>query len=772
MNSRLLFLFAIPLTLSAIAHESGSKKTRVKVDPRLAARLSGIDSTEKIESLNDFLSLAKTVETGTGTQQVVKLVYDRRNASTPHAHFMNTNQYPFHYDFVTSKLGYRRPLEEFNKNYEGSGKDRLFNLISLSLSPRKRDDGKTEILLELWTGDTLEAKYLEELFEEVKKRLPNEMVVTFHPLSRSQEVMAKKLNKTKTPSVTTAELFAGRDYWALNEGTAYGYVKLVKKGDGSAEKLDLTNIAIFDDVPNDIGLVGGVVTQGYQTPLSHINVKSKNRGTANASLRNAFEVFKPYEGQPIKLTVSGDRYQIEPLPRDKADKLIHDFWESKKPRLNSKLQYVLDPALNGKFVDLSRYYDHLPSKAEHSQLIKRVGGKSANLALIHYLLGRSKNVMNVKTPEALALPFNAYEAFINDKQVGLDAKRPTEAVSLKELTERRLRESGLLDNTKIHPIAKVSPVLKELRDAYQRKTVPESILQMFKKAIVDDKNSPIHLSKKVPRIRLRSSTNSEDIEGFTGAGLYNSVGVNLFKKLEDSEGHDIDEPRKWEKIEQDLKEKLPEVFSSAWNDRAFMEREWFGLDGKQHLDVKVGLAVHHAFPSKNWDGEDAEVANGVAVTTNIYDRNNQLPQFYINGQHFDLAVTNPPTAEELDEHGEDPRKPYVTEENIVTAFNPDPVLDGQPDSFKNWSYERLRNSSLKDGGSVFNDDTSSSNDLKKMELRRLAGALQVLQRGMARVYGKDPNTYPIDVEWKISVDGKGKPREIWIKQAREFALSE
>ena len=46
---------------------------------------------------------------------------------------------------------------------------------------------------------------------------------------------------------------------------------------------------ITDDVPNDVPLVGGLITEAFQTPLSHVSVLSRNRGTPNMALRDARE---------------------------------------------------------------------------------------------------------------------------------------------------------------------------------------------------------------------------------------------------------------------------------------------------------------------------------------------------------------------------------------------------------------------------------------------------------------------------------------------------
>ena len=44
---------------------------------------------------------------------------------------------------------------------------------------------------------------------------------------------------------------------------------------------------MLDEAPNDISVVQGIITEEFQTPLSHVNVLSQNRKTPNMGLRNA-----------------------------------------------------------------------------------------------------------------------------------------------------------------------------------------------------------------------------------------------------------------------------------------------------------------------------------------------------------------------------------------------------------------------------------------------------------------------------------------------------
>jgi phosphoenolpyruvate synthase/pyruvate phosphate dikinase len=87
---------------------------------------------------------------------------------------------------------------------------------------------------------------------------------------------------------------------------------------------------------------------------------------------------------------------------------------------------------------------------------------------------------------------------------------------------------------------------------------------------------------------VRSSSNSEDLPGFNGAGLYDTVG-NVRGK-------------------QAIGEALKYVWASIWNVRAVEEREAFGIDHKQvYMGVLVQIGIN-------------ATAAGVLVTKNLWDR--------------------------------------------------------------------------------------------------------------------------------------------------------
>jgi phosphoenolpyruvate synthase/pyruvate phosphate dikinase len=101
--------------------------------------------------------------------------------------------------------------------------------------------------------------------------------------------------------------------------------------------------------------------------------------------------------------------------------------------------------------------------------------------------------------------------------------------------------------------------------------------------------------------RLRSSSNTEDLVGFSGAGLYESLSVAL---------GDPDRP---------IAGGLRRVWASLWLPRAYDEREQANID---HARTSMGVLVHPAFPD--------ERANGVAISRDLTDPIDGSA-YYING---------------------------------------------------------------------------------------------------------------------------------------------
>jgi hypothetical protein len=210
-------------------------------------------------------------------------------------------------------------------------------------------------------------------------------------------------------------------------------------------------------------------------------------------------------------------------------------------------------------------------------------------------------------------------------------------------------------------------------------------------------------------MRFRTSTNSEDLDGFPCAGCYESQ---------------TGDPKNWETV----LDAVRGAWSSIWLFRTFEERSYYGID---HHSVGMALLVHHNFP--------AEEANGVAVTNNPFDIEGLEPAFYVNVQWGGQAeVVHPPAG--------------VTSDSFLYFFsNPN-----QPITF-------LAHSNLVPEGETV---------LTSKQTYELGVALDAIHNRFSAAYGpKSGNKgwYAMDVEFKFDDMDQtdGKPH-LFVKQARPY----
>ncbi len=141
-------------------------------------------------------------------------------------------------------------------------------------------------------------------------------LLVYHPTGETQVGICREekdeFKNLGIGVILTSELYHGVDYSALNTGVACG---VLQPGRASGN-YSYDDIVVFQDIPNDISHVAGVITTIPQTPLSHINLRAKQNGTPHAFIQHFTETeeYQTLLGEYVRFTAMPGGYTLEGIP--------------------------------------------------------------------------------------------------------------------------------------------------------------------------------------------------------------------------------------------------------------------------------------------------------------------------------------------------------------------------------------------------------------------------------------------------------------------------
>ncbi len=639
--------------------------------------LSSIGCTSDFEALAS-LPLDVTIP---GARSM-KFVIDTQDAKEPdHLYFQNSERYPLHKSFVSENIP-RVALGDFNNNYYGD-QNRRFRLGAIT-----HYEQPDIWALELAPYDTSNATMIKMMFDTITKdKAFFRPGLAFHPTSDTLTGVAQLLDLS-IPVVTTDDIFAKTDYQPLTRASAMGVLTFLTAAEVySGAFIPYNSIVVLDEAPNDISVVAGIITEQFQSPLSHINVLATNRKTPNMGLRNAKSnpaVLK-YKDQWVQLTVAADKFDIVPVDPAVGQK---NFEDSRPPPVT-----LPEPDLTEtRIQDVEALVPNFDANAK--QLVARAailtavqayGGKSANYSVLAQVPG-------VPVAKAFAIPLYYYDKFMKDN--GLYA----------------MIDGFLSDDTFNNNPTVRQELLRDLRNAMMMGQIDQDLQDQLRAKFAKDYTGT---DGKPIIMRLRTSTNSEDLAGFPCAGCYNSQSGD---------------PANWESVLDGMRM----AYSTAWLFRTFEERSYYRVD---HKKVGMGLLVHHKYIN--------EIANGVAITANPYDlTQSDATTYFVNTAYGGVnSVVALPTG--------------VTSDQFL-------YFVGAPGN--NINYLQRTNQPLPAG---------SEHVLTPKQVNALGTALTLLNNVFRKAYTDQPTGwYAMDVEFKFcAVDYYGNITDtptLWLKQARSY----
>jgi hypothetical protein len=464
-----------------------------------------------------------------GGERFTKFVVDLK---TDAIYYFDVDVYRVHKDFVFAEL-YKKPrtpeaVREFDKNYHADKPEFLLCYLVHHLASDKWT-------FAFWEGDKMTAEHVRHAYARMKATFYLASLVKFRPDSDRQEKVALELSGI--PVLTNDQLYKDAEYQMFNPGLAIGTLRLVPAGADFAElTFKPDEIVILPESLPDITPVAGILSETFSTPLSHVSLRARAWGIPNVGLKTAGTKFADLVGKTVYFEATAAKATLREATAEESA-----AWQK---------QAAADRAVVIPKADLATR-DLRTLDALRAADATAYGTKAANLGEIVH--GKQEAVVAAapspldafSVPPGFGVPITYYDAHL--RAAKLDKTIEELLADPKFASDAAYRKQKLADLRTAIIAAPLDPVLAgELATAVDGITGGDAGKGVF----------------------VRSSTNAEDLPGFNGAGLYDTV-PNV-------KGADA------------LAKALKTVWASVWNLRAYEEREFFHID---HLRVYGAVLV-------------------------------------------------------------------------------------------------------------------------------------------------------------------------------------
>ncbi|MEU8890875.1 PEP/pyruvate-binding domain-containing protein [Streptomyces sp. NPDC048442] len=476
---------------------------------------------------NLSLPLFRTLSGVLAGHPYLKVVVDRAENTW---HLLDTAAHPFHVNYIATRvLGMELAaldagLDAFNASvYMDPERRFLLGVLSLHTDEDTEGRERTFLVLETTEADTMRGELLAFFYEFVRERVDSRFPVLLKPANHGQEEELAAISELRVPRILSHELFGSRTRTPLNPGEATGRLRFFRTNEeyaAEADGLGWSDIVAMPCLPDDVPRVAGFLNTAPITPLSHTNVLASGWGIPNAIVRDLEQLVEKdgLDGAWVRYRVCEDEISLErlenepelrapawhqqrirlerPLLEDAPVLALHRLRGADRDRYGTKAANLgeLHHVLDSRTADLTAFYGRPrpPREDLYGHLAARLGLNAPSAAELRG--GAAEFVATtVGAPQGVALPFALQQHFL--------ASSPAIQQGI-----GKLKMALELDATDV-----LDSLCLQLQHRIRHTPLPESVTRQICGAF------------PTGRLVVRSSSNAEDLPGFSAAGVYDSV---------------------------------------------------------------------------------------------------------------------------------------------------------------------------------------------------------------------------------------------------------
>jgi len=527
-----------------------------------AGQIAFVDGTTSLTSAADYSALAVVNDDipwapFLNNQEFAKFIIFNQDSDEPEVYFINSETHYIHQNFIDAigQNGVPEVSGEIVYNPNTINPNGVFGTYTFNFS----------------FGDAYDFEHTQRTFELLASNMPFLQNNFQHFIGNGGESehinsFADQFVGSRITVVLESEFFADVDYLPFNQAEGYGFFRQMTLDENPGSR----DIVLYDVLPNSLPRVGGIMTSVVQTPLSHVNLRAIQDNLPNAYIRNPLEIdsIASLLGKYVYYKVEADSYTF----REATLEEVNAWYENIRP---TEAQ-IPDRDLSQTAI--------LPLDEIGFDMANAFGAKCANVSTM-----RNFDLPDGTIPDGFGIPFYFYDEFMMFN-------------GFYDQVEDMIANPDFVSDLEVR-----IDMLKDFRSEIKAAEMPQWML---------DELQVMHDSfPEGTKVRCRSSTNNEDLPGFSGAGLYTSKTQHL------DEGH--------------ISKSIKQVYASMWNFRAYDERDFYRVD--QYI-AAMGVLCHPNF--------EEEESNGVGISLDpIFNTENT---YYLNTQVGEALVTNP-EADEIPE---------------------------------------------------------------------------------------------------------------------------